>query len=509
MRYVLRPTALLAAFLAAACQDTPSAPEPPASSEASARLEGDYIVVFHDGVRNPDQVTDQLLEAFGGVVRFRYRSALKGFAATLPDAALGGISRNPNVSFIEPDGVVTASVVTQTNATWGLDRIDQRMLPLSSTYQYDADGTGVRAYIIDTGIRATHLELSGRVLAGFTAISDGRGTEDCNGHGTHVAGTVGGTTYGVAKSVTFVPVRVLGCQGSGATSGVIAGVDWVTANAVKPAVANMSLGGGASSSLDNAVTNSINSGVTYAVSAGNSAVDACGQSPARAAAAITVGATTSTDSRASYSNFGTCLDIFAPGSSITSAWSTSNTAINTISGTSMASPHVAGVAALVLQGSPSASGTMVRDAIVTASTTGVVGNAGSGSPNRLLFSLGGAGGGGDPPPPSDPVTIFVQDITSSASRTGGSGRWKAQVTVLVHNDSGSPVSGVTVTGSWSNGLSGSTSCTTGSSGRCSFQSGNIAGSTASVTWTVGVLSASGATYAPSSNVESSVLVLRP
>jgi subtilisin family serine protease len=508
MRSLLRPAALLVAFFAAACQDIPSAPEPPAASEAAARPEGDYIVVFRDDVGDPDRATDQLVQAFGGVVHYRYRAALKGFAATLPDAALEGISRNPNVSFIEPDGIVTASFV-QNNATWGLDRIDQRALPLSSTYQYDADGTGVRAYIIDTGIRSTHSEFTGRISAGFTAINDARGTEDCNGHGTHVAGTVGGTVYGVAKNVTLIPVRVLNCRGSGTTSGVIAGVEWVTADADGPAVANMSLGGGASTSLDNAVTNSITSGVTYAVAAGNSNANACNYSPARAAAAITVGATTSADSRASYSNFGSCLDIFAPGSGITSAWRTSDTATNTISGTSMASPHVAGVAALVLQGSPNASAGTVRNTIVSGGTTGVVGNAGSGSPNVLLFSMTSGGGGGDPPPPSDPAAIFVQDISGSASRVGGSGRWKATVTVLVHNDSGQPASGVTVTGSWTSGISGSTSCTTGSSGSCSFQSGNINGSIASVTWTVDSLAASGASYESTSNVESSVVVARP
>src|SRR5262249_51466616 len=239
-------------------------------------------------------------------------------------------------------------VATQSNATWGIDRIDQRNLPLSGTYTYNFTGAGVHAYIIDTGIRATHQNFGGRVSSqGFTAINDGNGTNDCNGHGTHVSGTVGSSTYGVAKGVTLHAVRVLSCSGSGSTSGVIAGVDWVTQNRILPAVANMSLGGGVSTALDTAVNNSINSGVTYAIAAGDT--NPCTLSPARVAAALTVGATTMTDARSSFSNFGTCVDLFAPGSSITSTWNTSDTATNTISGTSMATPHVTGVAALYLQ----------------------------------------------------------------------------------------------------------------------------------------------------------------
>jgi subtilisin family serine protease len=593
MRRTVGLAATSAALFLAACQDIPSAPEPQSPSKAVTpeRAEGDYIVVFREPVLDPDRLTDQLVGAAGGRVLYRYRAALKGFAATLPEAALEGIAQNPNVAYVEADGVMSA-ITVQNSATWGIDRIDQRALPLSGTYQYDATGSGVRAYIIDTGVRSTHSEFTGRTTSGFTSINDGWGTNDCHGHGTHVAGTVGGTVYGVAKGVTVVPVRVLGCQGSGATSGVIAGVDWVTANAVKPAVANMSLGGGASSSLDNAVTNSINSGVTYAVAAGNSNANACNYSPARAAAAITVGATTSSDARASYSNFGSCLDVFAPGSSITSAWSTSNTATNTISGTSMSSPHVAGVAALVLQGAPGASAETVRNTIVSSGTTGVVTGAGSGSPNVLLFSLTG-GGSPSPDPVNEPPTasftascseltcsfngsgstddgtiqtyawmfgdgstgsgvttsrsyasggtytvtltvtdddgasantsqnvtaaepsggtsIFVQDITGTSARVGGSQWWRATVTILVHNGSGAPASGVTVTGGWSAGASGSTSCTTGSSGTCSIQSSNIKTSTtASVTWTVGSLALSGTTYDPSSNVKTSVVVARP
>jgi aqualysin 1 len=319
-------------------------------------------------------------------VDFVYESALTGFAGKFPEQALNGLRNNPNIEYIEADQVVTLDA-TQSPATWGLDRIDQRNLPLSNSYTYNFTGAGVSAYIIDTGIRVSHNEFGGRAVSGYDFVDNDSNADDCNGHGTHVAGTVGGAVYGVAKGVTLIAVRVLDCSGSGTTSGVIAGVDWVTSHHTNgKAVANMSLGGGASTSLDNAVKNSIADGVVYAVAAGNSNRDACRFSPARVPEAITVGATTSSDARASYSNYGSCLDLFAPGSSITSAWYTSNTATNTISGTSMAAPHVAGVAALYLDGH---SGTpqQVRDAIVNAATTNVVTNPGRNSPNRLLYSL--------------------------------------------------------------------------------------------------------------------------
>src|SRR5262245_6216095 len=356
-----------------------------------------YIVVLHPNAGPPASVASELAGRWGGSVSYVYSHALQGFALTLPPQAIAGISHDPRVAYVEADGVVTADT-TQSGATWGIDRIDQHALPLSGTFTYTRTGAGVKAYIIDTGIRFTHSQFGGRAIKGVDEVTIGGSAADCNGHGTHVAGTVGGSTYGVAKGVTLVAVRVLGCNGSGSTSGVIAGVDWVTGNhaAGQPAVANMSLGGGASTALDNAVNNSIADGVSYAVAAGNSNVSACGSSPARAPAAITVGSTTSSDARSSFSNYGSCLDLFAPGSSITSAWYTSDTATNTISGTSMATPHVAGVAALYLQGSPSAAPASVRNAIVDNATNGVVGNPGSGSPNKLLYSQ--FGGSPQPPP---------------------------------------------------------------------------------------------------------------
>lgn len=301
-------------------------------------------------------------------------------------------------------------------ASWGLDRIDQRNLPLDNTFIPGATGAGVHAYIIDSGVRSTHSEFSGRMGNGFTVINDGFGTEDCNGHGTHVAGTVGGTTYGVARNVTIHPIRVFGCGGGSPNSLIVAAVNWVTANYQSPAVVNMSLGGPANSATDFAVQNSIAQGITYVVAAGNDTTDACGYSPARVANALTVGATMRSDRRPDQndwgynpftglpqgSNYGSCVDIFAPGHNITSAWPSSNSATNSINGTSMASPHVAGVAALYLQANPSASPAQLFSAIIGDATTNVVTNEGPNSPNRLLY-VGNATTATDTPTPIIPT----------------------------------------------------------------------------------------------------------
>ena len=392
-------------------------PAPVYGTDQPGRIPDSYVVVFNQKTA-PDKVKAEASRSRGNgaKIRHEYAKSLKGFAGTMSGKEVDRLRRHADVAFLAADLTVAITDTQSPTPSWGLDRIDQRTLPLSSSYTYGANGAGVNAYIIDTGIRTTHSDFGGQATVGTDTVGDGRNGQDCNGHGTHVAGTVGGNTYGVAKNVSLVAVRVLNCSGSGSTSGVIAGVDWVTANAVKPAVANMSLGGGASTALDTAVRNSIASGVTFALAAGNDNSNACNTSPARTAEAITVGATTSTDARASYSNYGTCLDLFAPGSSITAAWSTSDTATNTISGTSMATPHVAGVAALYLQNNPTATPATVRDVIVNSATTGSVTNPGSGSANRLLYS--NLGETTPPPPPPPPPAPCAGGTTYSASLSG-------------------------------------------------------------------------------------------
>lgn len=352
-----------------------------------------YIVVLEDAVEQASAVAGEHRRMHRAEVSFIYGSALKGYAARLTQRAYKAIVNDPRVAYVEPDGMVQTTTTVQPGATWGLDRINQRNLPLDGTYSYTKTGAGVTAYIIDTGIDMGHSEFGGRAVPGFDAVDAGGTANDCQGHGTHVAGTLGGTTYGVAKQVSLVAVRVLTCAGTGSTSTVIAGVDWVTGNHQPgvPAVANMSLGGSASVALDDAVRASIADGVSYAVAAGNGnifgiAQDACRYSPARVAEAMTVSATGATDAKASFANFGTCVDWFAPGMSITSATiGAGTTETKTLSGTSMSTPHVAGVAALYLEAVGTATPAAVRSALFFGTTKGVVTGAKSVN-NHLLFT---------------------------------------------------------------------------------------------------------------------------
>ncbi|MGQ0467389.1 MAG: S8 family serine peptidase [Sporichthyaceae bacterium] len=365
----------------------------------------------------------------GGKVGHRYKRATRGFSATMDSGAVAELRRNPHVVAVEPDVEVHAYDVQSPTPSWGLDRIDQVSLPLNSSYTYDNTGAGVTVYVIDTGIRTSHTDFGGRARSGFTSINDGRGTNDCNGHGTHVAGTVGGARYGVAKGVDLVAVRVLDCNGSGSMSGVIAGVEWVTANRSGPSVANMSLGGGAYTALDNAVANSIASGVTYAVAAGNDNTNACNQSPARTPAALTVGATTTSDARASFSNYGACLDIFAPGQGIVSAYSSSDTSTSTLSGTSMAAPHVAGAAARYLQANPGSTPSQVRSGLLGVAALNKLSGV-NGSVNALLQGVGGTVA--PPPPPPPPAgNAPVATVPAVSLPTAGNQHGSSTVTVTL------------------------------------------------------------------------------
>jgi subtilisin family serine protease len=406
MRHSRRRLAGLSATAVATLALGAASALPAAADQAEGRIQnagapgviaGSYIVTLDEGAVDAGSAEGKrLAKKYGATIEKTYRAALNGYAVELSEAQAKRFAADPAVDSVVQNRTFHINGTQPSPPSWGLDRIDQKNLPLDRSYTYpDSAGQGVTAYIIDTGVRITHNDFGGRASYGYDAIDDDNTAQDGHGHGTHVAGTVAGSSYGVAKKARIVGVRVLNNRGSGTTAQVVAGIDWVTRNAVKPAVANMSLGGGADSVLDSAVRNSIASGVTYSVAAGNDNSNAANYSPARVTEALTVGSTTSSDARSSFSNYGSVLDLFAPGSSITSAWNSSDSATNTISGTSMAAPHVAGAAALHLADHPSQSPAQVATALVNASSTGVVSSPGSGSPNRLL----NVGTGSEEPPP--------------------------------------------------------------------------------------------------------------
>ena len=390
----------------------------------------EFLVKFRDDASVASEATS--LRGQKAKVKRTFNNVFKGLSATLNLKQLEALQKNPKVELIEEDAAVSTTEI-QLNATWGIDRIDQRALPLNGQYSYAFTGATVRAYVIDTGVRASHQEFSGRVQTGFSAIDDGLGANDCNGHGTHVAGTIAGSSYGVAKSVSIVPVRVLGCDGSGTLSGVIAGLDWVAANhpSGTPGVANMSLGAGASSTLDSAVNNLINRGITVVVAAGNSAASACNYSPARVPAAITVAASTIGDQLASFSNYGNCVDLIAPGSSITSAWYTSDGAIASLNGTSMASPHVAG-AAVTLFASGYLSPANIDSQLKAMATSNLFTSLPSGTPNLLLYT--NTEGGIVTPPPTTTVPTVPLNLVAEPAKRSAQLTWQR-----AENDGGAPI----------------------------------------------------------------------
>jgi subtilisin family serine protease len=381
--------------LLAACQD-PAAPagvamrlaaegrEPGANAAAAPRagdvIPDEYIVTFRDDVADAPGLARQLVAQHGGTVRFTYTAALRGFAARLPAPAVEALQRNPLIAAVEPDAAVRAeqlapSLTTVTGAAWNLDRLDQRALPLDSAYRFAYTGAGVTAYIFDSGIRYDHVEFSGRAVPGFDAVGDGRNGNDCYGHGTHVAGIVGGSKVGVAKQVRLVSVRVMGCDGVGWSSWVYAGMDWVIKNKTGPALANFSIGRDRDETYNQAMRNLLAAGVQAAIAAGNASRDACLDSPGSTSEAVTVAASNAWDARSTFSNWGSCVDVFAPGNLIRSAMVNSSTDVVTMSGTSMAAPHVAGVMALYLEQTPALTAAQLQQLVVANATQNVITNA--------------------------------------------------------------------------------------------------------------------------------------
>ncbi len=473
-----------------------------ASVQSSQEIAGQYIVTLHaDQVDDVAQAIHALLNIRQDQVIGRFDSALKGFVVQLPASAAEALRQHPAVQSIELDRAVhVASLESQTNAPYWLDRIDQFLTPLDDTYDYEQTGAGVRAYVVDTGIRASHQELGGRVLEGFSLIEDGLGTGDCNGHGTHVSSLLGGQTYGVAKQVSFVPVRVFDCRGNGTWSDVIAGLDWVRTNLVKPAVVGVSISGPGSAALDTAIRSLIAEGATVVVAAGNNSSDGCLFSPARVGEAISVGASNRTDGRANFSNFGSCIDIFAPGEQMEAAHHLSDTALFTRSGTSQAVPLVAGVAANLLQRFPNASPAAVANFIQITGSLDRLSDPGANSPNLLLFSRGE----GEPFEPA-PQEVAISSITGTPIDFGAG--WAVETRVSAYDlATRAPAAGLTVTVVYS--LGEFQRCTTQTNGSCSVVSANMDNYTTSTVASVPVAVGKFSTYRREFNVMSSQRVYR-
>ncbi len=469
-------------------------------AEAS-RVPGRYIVVFHSSVTDAREEALRMVQNESGKMRHVYSKVLKGFSASFSEQALERIRQNPKVAYVEVDQTMSVnSTYSQLSAPWNLDRVDQKTAPLTGTYNFSKTGAGVYAFVVDSGIRSDHTEFTGRILPGLSLVDDGWGVEDCKGHGTHVSGILGGTTYGVAKEVSIVPVRVLDCAGQGYSSDVIAGLEWIANSNLRPALANLSLGGDPNNSMDRAVANLVSQGVSVIVAAGNSRSDACNFSPSRVPSAITVGATTPREYRDGwYSNYGPCLDLFAPGTEIVSASNQSATGSVAFKGTSMASPHVAGAVALLLEGNPALSPSEISSLLTSNATANVVLDAGAGSPNLLLnVSFADI---------SETLQSVAVKALSGSSAVSGKG-WVATVMVAVMDPvSGAPVANAAVSGKFSDGVL--RTCYTNSLGYCSLKSGTLSLRSASTSFTMKNIFGAGLKYDSTQNNMSALTILKP